>query len=64
MGYKVIKATKGKLFNLHELGSDLIIELKVSEPKAREVCRKLNLGGGFGGRTPDFFAKKYPTVLT
>lgn len=40
-----------------EKDSNTIIELKGDKKKAREVCRKLNLGAGFNGWTPLFLAK-------
>jgi hypothetical protein len=42
-----------------EKESETIIELKGDEKKAREMCRKLNLGAGFNGWTPVFLAKSY-----
>lgn len=57
MSYSV-KETKGNHVIL-EKESETAIELKGDEKKAREVCRKLNLGSGFNGWTPLFIAKAY-----
>jgi hypothetical protein len=47
------------VFNIYEKGSDVLIELSLEEKKAKDLCRKLNLGSGFNGWTPLFFATKY-----
>jgi hypothetical protein len=47
------------VFNIYEKGSDVLIELSLEEKKAKDLCRKLNLGSGFNGWTPLFFAVKY-----
>ena len=44
-------------FHILEKESETYIELKGEEKKVREICRKLNLGSGFSGWTPSFFAK-------
>jgi len=62
MSYKVSKS--GEAFDLHELESDITIELNVAEKSARDLCRKLNLGSGFNGWTPPFFAAKFPLQTT
>jgi len=58
MSYKVNKT--GDVYGLFETESDVTIELHATEAKARELCRKVNLGSGFDGWTPPFFAVKYP----
>lgn len=58
MSYKVNKT--GDVYGLFETESTLTIELHATEDKARELCRKANLGSGFNGWTPPFFAVKYP----
>jgi hypothetical protein len=58
MSYKVNKT--GDVYSLFEMESSLTIELHATEAKARELCRKANLGSGFNGWTPPFFAVKYP----
>jgi hypothetical protein len=49
-------------YNIYEKSSDVLIELSFEEKKAKDLCRKLNLGSGFNGWTPLFFAEKYQTV--
>jgi hypothetical protein len=46
-------------YNIYEKSSDVLIELSLEEKKAKDLCRKLNLGSGFNGWTPPFFAVKY-----
>ena len=57
MSYAVT-VKEGK-YDLLEKSSDVLIELNYEEKKANDICRKLNLGGGFNGWTPPFFAIKY-----
>lgn len=58
MSYSVIKNDKN-LYDIFEKESDNVIEIsKADEQEARAVCRKLNLGSGFNGWTPDFVAKR------
>lgn len=59
MSYSV-KETSGQ-FNIYEKKADVLIELGYNESKAKDVCRKLNLGSGFNGWTPTFFTVKYNT---
>lgn len=49
-------------YNIYEKSSDVTIELSSEEKKAKDLCRKLNLGSGFNGWTPLFFAVKYKVV--
>ena len=35
---------------------NVLENLKYGEKKIRDLCRKMNLGAGFNGFTPDFFA--------
>lgn len=58
MSYIVEKKTNSD-YNIYEKKSGIIIELSVEERKAKDLCRKLNLGSGFNGWTPIFFAVKY-----
>lgn len=46
-------------YNIYEKDSDVLIELSFEEKKAKDLCRKLNLGSGFNGWTPSFFAAKH-----
>jgi hypothetical protein len=57
MSYKVVN--KGANYNVYEKDSDVTIELETTESNARTLCRKMNLGSGFNGWTPLFFAIKY-----
>lgn len=56
MSYAV-KEKQGS-FDIYEKNNDVLIELKAEEKKAKDLCRKLNLGSGFNGWTPLFFASK------
>jgi hypothetical protein len=47
------------VYNIYEKGSDVLIELSLEEKKAKDLCRKLNLGSGFNGWTPPFFAVRH-----
>lgn len=55
MSYKV-KHTVDTKFDIVEKETDVLIDLKIPEQKAKELCRKMNLGSGFNGFTPLFFA--------
>lgn len=50
-----IKETLGT-FDIIEKDTNVKIVLKTDEKIAKSVCRKLNLGAGFNGWTPSFFA--------
>lgn len=55
MTYRVEK-NKGQ-YHIVEKDTDLVIRVLKVEKEAREMCRSLNLGAGFGGFTPEFFTK-------
>jgi hypothetical protein len=57
MSYSVKKANSA--YNILEKESNTIIELTDDEKRARDICRKLNLGSGFNGWTPEFVASKF-----
>jgi len=57
MTYSVVKSNKN-FYNLLEKDTGLVIELSETEKRARDYCRKLNLGSGFNGFTPTFFTEK------
>lgn len=57
MSYSV-KKNKDNRYEIFENGDDKSIFIHRSERTARSLCRKLNLGAGFNGFTPDFFKKK------
>lgn len=56
MTYKVLK--KQDEYSIIEKDTNLVIEMFKEEKEARTLCRSLNLGSGFGGYTPTFFAKQ------
>jgi hypothetical protein len=56
MTYKVAKIKEE--FHIIEKDTNLVIEAFEEEKEARTLCRSLNLGSGFGGYTPIFFAKQ------
>lgn len=60
MSYTVKK--ENGTYDILEKNTDVLIELKCSEDRARQLCRKLNLGSGFNGWTPTFFATKMSVV--
>lgn len=55
MSYRVLKTETG--YDIVEKESEVTIQLNKSEKEARDICRKLNLGSGFNGWTPPFFAQ-------
>lgn len=57
MTYKLV--AKENSFDILEKDSNLTIVLDAEEKRAKQLCRKLNLGSGFGGWTPLFFAEKF-----
>jgi len=58
MSYSVIKSEKNA-FDILEKDTGNVIEIKkTNENEVRSMCRKLNLGSGFDGWTPDFVAKR------
>lgn len=62
MSYKVKKSETG--YDIIEKETDVVINLEYNEKKARDLCRKMNLGSGFNGFTPDFFAGFKGTQMT
>lgn len=57
MTYKMIK-TEENFFDVKEMDTNTIIKLDKSESEVKTICRKLNLGSGFNGWTPSFFAEQ------
>lgn len=55
MSYSVKQGKTG--YNVVEKDTEIVIELERSESEARSLCRKMNLGSGFNGWTPQFFTK-------
>jgi len=62
MSYKVVKSQNA--YSIFEKESDVTIDLQTDEKRARDLCRKMNLGSGFNGWTPPFFAVKYPLTTS
>lgn len=60
MGYRVHK--QDDKFKVVEVVDGEVKEIAVGLPeaKAKEISRALNFGGGFDGRTPDFFLQRLP----
>lgn len=58
MSYRVHKTETG--YSIMEKDSNIVIELSKPEKDVRDICRKLNLGSGFNGWTPPFFATNQP----
>jgi hypothetical protein len=50
-----VKENEG-VFDIVEKETETLIDLKTTEKRARDLCRKMNLGAGFNGFTPMFFA--------
>jgi hypothetical protein len=58
MSYSVIKSEKN-VYDIIEKNTGSVIEIKKPDEKeVRSICRKMNLGAGFDGWTPDFVAKR------
>jgi hypothetical protein len=45
------------IFTVIEKETGLFLKSSAQEKEIRELCRKLNLGMGFNGLTPAFFAE-------
>lgn len=60
MSYTVV--TSENSYKVVEKGSGLVVSVYKIETDARNICRSLNLGSGFDGWTPPFFAAEYPSV--
>lgn len=57
MSYQIVSGEKG--YDIRDNDGGVVIEMSASKKNANDICRKLNLGAGFAGSTPPFFAKKY-----
>lgn len=58
--YTVKKIDDSALWGIYEVDNDaLCIKLYPKESDARCTARSLNLGSGFNGFTPSFFAEEY-----
>jgi hypothetical protein len=60
MSYSVKKQEDG--YDILEKDTGTLIHLSCDETKARDICRKMNLGSGFNGWTPTFFTTKVNAV--
>lgn len=63
MSYKVHRNNEGS-YDILEKDTDTVVMLSTVESRARDLCRKMNLGSGFNGWTPEFFNAKYPLHAT
>lgn len=59
MSYKVHRNIDGS-YDIFEKDTETMVTLRTIESRARDLCRKMNLGSGFNGWTPEFFNAKYP----
>lgn len=57
MTYRVEK--QGRKFAVIEKDTDLVLIKKTRKREAHDMCRNLNLGHGFNGWTPSFFAMSF-----
>jgi hypothetical protein len=57
MSYQV-KKNQGK-YIISERDTNVEIQLTCGQKQARAICRKMNLGAGFGPWTPEFFLVSY-----
>ena len=55
----IVKQTNPNSYVILEKDSDVEIEVPYSKKETYDVARKLNLGSGFNGWTPLFFAPRY-----
>jgi hypothetical protein len=53
-----VKETENKEYVIVEKDTDVEIEVLHSKKETYDIARKLNLGSGFNGWTPSFFAKR------
>ena len=65
MSYRVeeVVLNKKKVFKVIEKDTNLELFETTSNRDARGMCRSLNLGAGFNGYTPSFFAAKFTSVV-
>lgn len=61
MSYSVKKGKDG--YDVYEKDTDQIIELCSSFQQTKDIVRKLNLGSGFNGFTPCFFAYRFENLV-
>ena len=60
MSYRVEKIRSD--YHVIEKGSEFTLATFRRNRDARELCRGLNLGQGFDGRTPRFFCDEYKAI--
>jgi hypothetical protein len=58
MNYKAIQSATVGRFDVFETQTDQIVLSATTNEIAKEMCRHLNLGGGFDGQTPTFFLQQ------
>lgn len=64
VNYKVVNYTASiespstQFADVVEVNTGQTIKSTIPVPEARELCRSLNFGGGFDGKTPNFFLEK------
>jgi hypothetical protein len=60
MNYKLVPNAPNGGYNILETTTgQIVVEGK---DEAKQLCRHLNMGGGFDGSTPSFFLTRLPTV--
>ncbi len=69
MNYKLVNYTahisspQTQYVDVLETTTNLIIKEQMHVPEARELARRLNMGGGFDGFTPAFFLAEVPPII-
>jgi hypothetical protein len=58
MNYKVIQSAVVDRFDVFETQTEQVVLPATTNKIAKEMCRNLNLGAGFDGRTPSFFLQQ------
>jgi hypothetical protein len=58
MSYKVVEQNGKPYIEEGDTGLRIRLE-KMTKSRAHIIARKLNLGAGFQGRTPEFFANNF-----
>ena len=55
----IVKEVEPNSYAILEKESEVEIQVPHSKKEVYEIARKLNLGSGFNGWTPPFFAPRY-----
>ena len=66
--WEAIPGTEGKyvtqLYDILETPTNLVVAtIPGYADQAKQMCRHLNMGGGFDGWTPQFFLAKIPPMV-